>query len=230
MQIRRGQQHFPTCPQRQRQTHIHTTYRDTHKQSPKQKHSPHTQEQTFTDTHTQAHTQTRPDSHTHTPRDRCVWSQTGTYVYQQHTVETPELTQTPTHKNTRPWRQTSAGDVHSFYDSSETHRRTFRHPQRGRKETQEHKDAFTCAHGLSRATDSRPFPCSALEILTGLGGQGGRWAAPPHPPEEKVDPAPRSPWTPARDSQNQRARTPHPTEDLSPWRVGGKNHLESFAL
>lgn len=79
MQIRRGQQHFPTCPQRQRQTHIHTTYRDTHKQSPKQKHSPHTQEQTFTDTHTQAHTQTRPDSHTHTPRDRCVWSQTGTY-------------------------------------------------------------------------------------------------------------------------------------------------------
>ena len=199
---------FPRV-RRDRQTHIHPIHRDTHKQSPKQKHSPHTQEQTFTDTRTQAHTQTRPDSHTHTPRDRCVWSQTGTYsIPTTHSGNT--RTDTNAHaQNTRPWRQTSTGDVHSFYDSSETHRHTFRHPQRGRKETREHKDAFTCAHGLSRATDSRPFPCSALEILTGLGGQGGRWAAPPHPPEEKVDPAPRSPWTLARDSQNQTEST-HP--------------------
>lgn len=84
-----------------RQTHIHTIHRDTHKQSPKQKHSPHTQEQTFTDTQTHALRLTHRHAQTPTPTlletGVCGHRRAHT-VYQKHTVETPELTQTPTHK------------------------------------------------------------------------------------------------------------------------------------
>lgn len=70
---------------RDRDRHTYTLYTEMPiNSSPKQKHSPHTQEQT--DTHTQTHTQTSPDSHTHTPRDRCGHRQART-VYQQHTAE-----------------------------------------------------------------------------------------------------------------------------------------------
>lgn len=67
-----------TKTDRHTHTHIH---RDIHKQSLKQKHSPHIQKQTPTETQTPAfrftHRQTPP--HTHIPRDRCVWTHIGTH-------------------------------------------------------------------------------------------------------------------------------------------------------
>ena len=115
VQIQRGQQHFPTCPQRQSQTQPHTY---THTGPATQRH-PYTVSKTKTQpTHPEADThKTQPHmlrfahkpSLTHIPRDRCVDTGRHTqYTTQQHTMETQKLTQTPTQKNKRSWRPTSA--------------------------------------------------------------------------------------------------------------------------
>ena len=145
-----------------------------------------------------------------------MWTQIGTY-----SIPTTHSGNTRTDPNTHAQKHTAIEtDIHretyTHFTAPQRHRHTFRHPQRGRKETQEHKDAFTCAHELSRATDSRPFPCSALEILTGL-GVGGSSSS---PPRGEGEPAPRSPWTPAQDSQNQTESTHPPTLLEVPLPVG----------
>lgn len=150
MQIGRGQQHFPTCLQRQRQTHIHTIHRDTHKQSPKQKHSPHTQKQTFTDTdtRTQTHTQTSPDSYTHTPRDRCVWTQKGTY-----SIPTTHSGNTRTDPNTHAQKHTAI--------ETDIHRETYTHFTTPQRHTDTHSDTHREAGRRLRSTKTpSPAPTS----------------------------------------------------------------------